>query len=355
MYNTRIHTYKEVNLLTITLLGDGSCRRRDPIVYHKRDVINKMACYFPYDGWDLVSELYVETGEPVIPPGGKIFVASECKTVRDTFRNSGYKIVLDPAKADAVIVPDVKAEMFHNLKCNIVARDTNKDELYLVSVDKAGYLAPKLTLDEMDRAKKYLETAMCLEVDDATESVVKVWFIPKCKELEEVMVGNKRTIPYVQESLVPITPSTTISPETLLFWENMTDMNLLTRTMCTSDWAQYPITILAFMCVMQEKGKMFYGYMTNDFRRLLNNIGWQSYYGFSNYLDRNITPKDYAMLQSYMFMKLGIGEDGGIVDAKKLPVVQREILNLLQRKMMFKKFEIPATMKLGNIRSTLSE
>ena len=349
METTIIHTYKEVQIMSVTLLPDGSCRRGDPWMYHKRDVINKMACYHPFTIWDLVSELYGETECASIAPGSKLFVSKDCKTGRDTFRNSGYKIKLDPNDADAIVVPDVKAEYYHQMPCNIVAKDEQNDDLYLISVRKNGYDKPQLTVEDYERVCNYLRNAMGLVPDEAQVRDVNVVFIPKCKELQDVMQNNCLNVPYIQESKVPITPSTTISPETLVFWENIDDKNLLVRTICTSDWNKYPITMLAFLCC-QVNSPNWFTYASNDFRRILQSLGYQPYSSLRHYIkDKFISPQDYDMLQRYIYFKLGIDEKGGVVDAKMFGTIHPDLVPFLQRRVALKPLEIPTQMKIAQL------
>lgn len=348
---TRIHTYDEVFLLNLRIRGDGSIYRNDPIMYHKREVINKMACYHPYDGWDLVRELYDATDAESINPGSKVYVASECTIGRDTLRNSGYSITRDPAKADAIIVPDVKAEKYARIPCNFIATDS--DNLYLVTVEISGYDKANLTVTDTENVKKYLKEAMSLTVEDTTETKIDVWFIPKCEELKDIMEEHIFNVPYVQESRFPINASTTFSPETLVFWENIDDKNLLIRTICTSDWNKYPITLLVFLAATAntDNNSNWYNSANGDFRRILQSIGYQAWSSVGYLLEgRSISPEDYDMLQSYLYYKMGADANGGFVDAAVYnKAVPREIRPLLQRKIAVKPMHIPAKMKLSAI------
>ena len=347
-----IHTYKEVVLLDVVLRANGSCRRGDPVIYHKRDVINKMACYYPF-GVNTCSQLYEMTSDTSIAPGSKLFVASECKTGRDTFRNSGYKITREKDKANAIVVPDVKSNMLFSLNCNIAAMDEEKEEFYIIRIHKSGFNSPNVDQNDVDTVSVYLESAMGLKVDNCKMTKFEVWFIPKCEELVNIMTENTLSVPYIQESLVPINASTQFTAETLIFWENIDDPNLLMRTICTSDWNKYPVTLLAFLCNTQKKlgTNNWYAVANGDFRRILQVVGYQAYYDFF-YQDRgkSLTPADYTMLQQYLYAKMGLGPEGGVVDPKMLDSLGSGFLPYLQRKIALKPLEIPSKMDIDNVK-----
>ena len=350
---TNIHTYKELYTLTVEVRGDRSCcvPFAGKMKYHIRDVINKMACYFPYTQGDLISSIYHATKTTNIAPGSSLYFAGECKTNRDVFRNSGYSIVRDPDKADVTVVPDIRASYYHSLKCNIVAKDEANDELYLVTIDKLGYGNNTFDVEDIEAVRDYLKDVKKLTPDKSQSTNLTVWFIPKCDELADVMNDKYPSRVYCQENKIPIKAPTKISPETLIFWENIDDMNLLARTMCTSDWRDYPVTTLVFLCIKSSKPETNLNVaMTNDFRNLTRTINWVSWYGLeSNLCDVNISPKDYAMLQSYIFAKMKLDENGGIVPAKIFNSIPQALRNLLQFRVAIKPMTIPSKMSIEAI------
>lgn len=351
-----IHTYKEVNILDITLRANGSCRRGDPWVYHKKEVINKMACYYPF-GTNTISQLYEMTSNNSIMPGCKLFIAPECKTGRDTFRNSGYKITRDKDKADVIVVPDVKASMFFNYHCNMVAKDEDTDKLYIIELHKSGYDNPIIDKEDIERASEYVESAIGLKVDDSQMTDFYVWFIPKCDEIKNVLTENMLNVPYVQESRIPVSASTSFTAETLIFWENIDDPNLLMRTICTSDWMDYPVTLLAFLTITQNKldNRNWFNYANGDFRRILQNIGYSAYSDFRYQVRyHSLSPKDFNMLQAYLYMKLGLGPEGGIINQKTLASLDSDFHPYLQRKIALKPLQIPTKMNEETIRNIVT-
>ena len=356
---TKIHTYKEVYISHVVIKANGTCEKYPGYMYHRREVINKMACYHPYECQKLPTELYwwtdTRADNNVCPPA-RLFVSSKCATGRDTFRNSGYEIKLDPGKADAVIVPDVMPERYHNMECNLVAKDEENDELYLISIEKSGYSSNSLDMNDIDMVRTFLTNAYHLTVDDTRLIKLNVWFIPKCDELKDIMQNTALNIPYIQESKLAVKASTNICPETLVFWENIDNKNLLVRTICTSDWQQYPITLLIFLdTIVDSRRYNWYNYANNDFRRILQQIGYRDYCTIENTLDGKwISEKDYAMLQSYIYYKMGVDENnGGFVNPSvwdKLPDVMKR---LVQRKVAVKPFTPPTGMRIAELLNVL--
>lgn len=347
--HTTIHTYKEVYTADITLYSDGSCTKKNSMKYHIRSVINKMACLVNDSPMDLCSWLYQDTHDQSFAPGSSLYVASECKTGRDTFRNSGYSITRSPNKADAIVVPDVRADYFHTYTCNMVAYDKSNENLHLFSISKPGYLLSQLTEHDLAIVRGFLRDYCNLEPDEVNRSEIKVWFLPKCQEIMDILQGRKLNVPYIQESKVPLKTSTQITPETLVFWENISDKNLFVRTVCTSDWMDYPITLLAHLTCFYE-GCNWYAYANNDFRRILKEIGYEAYWNLGYLFDnRSISPKDFDMLQKYLFYKMGVDENGGFINSKVFEQIPVELRRYLRRITAVKPMTIPGKMKLTAI------
>ena len=346
-----VHTYKEAHIILVYLGINGNCQVKHEYEKHTRDVINKMACFYPYTDSNLVSDLYDLTKPRSFPPGAKLFVASECKTQRDIFRNSGYSIKLKPDDADAIVVPDVIPERYYSKTCNIVAMDQNEEYLFLIDIQKPGYsIGVNITDSDINIVRNYLTALRNYKFDDSSLTKLKVWFIPKCEELKEIMKEEQSFpgLPYVQEHLVPISASTKFSPETLVYWKNIAaqDQELLARTICTSDWRKYPFTLLAFL--KMTRGSKAWNLVGNgDFKNILTNIGYSQYGSIQNDLDRKtVSPADYEMFQSYLYYLMGIDpEKGGMVDLRTLfSVVGSDILWYLQRRMAFKPLHLSGLM-----------
>lgn len=352
--NAIVHDYSKLYYLNLNLYADGSCSRRSCWEYKRRVVTNKVATYIPDEDWDTIQTLYHLTEDVSFVSGAKLFVASECKISRDTFRTSGYTITRDKNKADVIVVPDVLRRNYYSSYCNFVAKKNGN--LYLINVEKCGWDSPSFDESDVYFVKKYL-TENGFEPDDTQRTRIQVWFLPKCEEINEVLTGNELPVPYIQESLVPVTPSTTISPETLTFWENVTDNNLLARTICTSNWMKYPVTLLCFLVFFKGDvnwcnfnvgdGKSSIG----NFRRILEKIGYQyNYYKGWVFQNRIISPEDYAMLQSFLYFKLGIGEKGGFVTTSAMNQLAPELQEFLQTRIALAPLTLVAPVTCENLK-----
>lgn len=352
--NAIVHDYSKLYCMNLNLYADGSCSRKSCWEFKRRVVTNKVATYIPDEDWDTVQCLYHETEDVSFVSGAKLFVASECKISRDTFRTSGYTITRDKNKADVIVVPDVLRRNYYSHRCNFVAK--KGDNLYLITVEKCGWDSPGFDESDVFYVRKFL-TENGYEPDETQRTKITVWFIPKCEEINEVLTGNELLVPYIQESRVPVTPSTTISPETLTFWENVTDNNLLARTICTSDWMKYPVTLLCFL-VFFKKDVNWNHFSVGDakssignFRRILEQIGYQyNCYKSWVFRDRYISPEDYAMLQSFLYFKLGVGENGGFVTTSAMNQLNSKLQDILQRRVALAPLTLAAPVTCENLK-----
>lgn len=351
-----LHTYKETYIMAVRIDHNGNCRIRSEGELHIRDVINKMACFNPTSDYSFISELYEETCDKPIPPGAKLFVSSTCKTQRDIFRNSGYSIKMKPDDADAIVVPDVISKIYYHRNCNLVAMDANDENMFLISIEKYGhYIGDGITVDDIENVKRFLISLRNYKFDDTSLIDNDVWFIPKCEELKEVILNQKRfpLVPYIQESLVPISASTKFSPETLMYWRSIAkqDQELLARTICTSDWRDYPNTLLAFL---HTNGETAWNLVGNaDFRNILRVIGYMNYYKLEDNLnDHDFKPKDYEMFQSYLYYLFGIDEEkGGVVDWRTIDSNNAwNMMKFLQRRYVFKPLKLASKTKASDIK-----
>lgn len=351
-----LHTFKETYVMTVKIEHNGNCRIRSENELHKRDVINKMACFNPTSDYSFPSELYEETDIQAVPPGAKLFVSSTCKTQRDIFRNSGYTIKLKPDDADVIVVPDIVPESYYNRTCNLVGMDANEENLFLITIEKPGYYSGnEITVDDIENVKRFLVNLRNYKFDDSELIDKDVWFIPKCEELKEVILNQKRfsLVPYIQESLVPINASTKFSPETLMYWRSIAkqDQELLARTICTSDWRDYPNTLLAFL---KTNGDTAWNLVGNaDFKNILRVIGYINWYNLEDNLnEHDFKPKDYEMLQSYLYYLFGIDQEkGGVVDWRTIDSNNAwALMKFLQRRYVFKPLKLTSKTKAIDIK-----
>lgn len=363
MEKTITHTYKKLYIVDLTIYGNGACDRTNIHEWAGRDVNNKMACYYSDSDNDFLSELSFETKGISVTPKSRLFVSSECKVSRDTYRNSGYSITRDKANANIIVVPDIIKRLYTRNDCNMVAVNEDEEKLYLVRIEKYGYeTGDDLEDKEFLIAKNFLESSMKLTVDKTSISKLQVWFLPRCETLVDLMTWNKLPVPYVQESKIPIVASTKISPETLVLWENIEDKNLLVRTICTSDWSEYPITVLTLLAGFRNDTN-WYNPATGDFRRILQSIGYNYTTLYYNDEDRvlaflngkKISPKDYKMLQSYIYCRFGVDPNGGFITPAQWDSLPICIQRAMNRRIAVKPFDLPERMSCVDLMTVLSK
>jgi hypothetical protein len=94
-------------------------------------------------------------------------------------------------------------------------------------------------------------------------------------------------------------------------WERRTDYNLLTKTICASDWKDYPVT-LCYLIAKHQSGLAFF--VDDKMKFVLDQIGYSKRKSFKDMIaGRVIEPKDWNMLQSYLLDKLGVPDSGGFI------------------------------------------
>ena len=108
---------------------------------------------------------------------------------------------------------------------------------------------------------------------------------------------------------------------------------------------------MVFLHIKQQMpGCNFGAYMTNDFRSLVNSIGWTYWWDLDyNIENRRISPKDYVMLQSYVMARAGIDVGGGVVDSKTFTNIPKELRKFLKYRVAVKPCEIPASMAIRDL------
>ena len=213
----------------------------------------------------------------------------------------------------------------------------------------------------MQVARDFMTSSMKLTVDDTKIPKLTVWFLPKCEELTNMITGNAAPVPYVQESKVPIIASTKISPETLVLWENISDENLFVRTICTSDWQDYPVTLITLLSGFRRDTN-WYNPATGDFRRILKAIGYEYsyyYYGDEKKLEflggKNISQKDYEMLQGYIYCRFGVDQNGGFMTQSQWDTIPDCVRRILQKRVVVKPYVLPTRMNCSDLASIMEK
>lgn len=251
------------------------------------------------------------------PVASKLFISKDVKTARDLFRNSGYTIVRDIEKSDVVVVPAVR-EDYQQFVYEVAAYDPQTSNLYLYTVNRNENVRRRYytSLDgDFDAIKSTFEArgwaVLSEDIEGSTCNIVQ-----NCNEYREILLNTYPQRHYVSETRIPLDSPVTISPETLLLWSRYTDMRLLAKAICASDWKEYPFTVL--MMILYEQGAVVYSGGEN-MKLVLQQIGYNPNASTSKMiLGRTVTPKDWNMLQSYIMKKMGIPETGGFCNFSAL-------------------------------------
>ena len=110
---------------------------------------------------------------------------------------------------------------------------------------------------------------------------------------------------------VPLAGSTKITPENLLLWSKIPDRNLLEKTLLSSDWQKYPVTVCVFLA--QEKAS-FARQFSPSGKVMLRAIHFDLMDRYRGSLGGQIVdPDDWNMLQDYITLRLGLMEKTGYV------------------------------------------
>lgn len=296
----------------------------------RRETKNKYACYSDTENdQPIVSKLYYSSKISHVTLGAKLYVSSKARISRDTLRNSGYQIVRSPESADYIVIPDVLWDFYTEIKYNILGYQGTADTLYALRWKKHPYSKTKsITDQDIESVEAYLQ-ARGIDILDITNEEKSVTFLPKVEEFFSLLNNEFPQKRYVQESMVPVDCPTDINVETLSIWKRMKDMNMLAKAICTSNWQQYPFTVLAFLHIEKENSNMrVYGGM--DFKRILDNLHYDYYESLDAIMKgTTIAPEDWNMWQSFIFHELGLPETGGLLceeEFNKIPSFDRDLL-----------------------------
>ena len=326
---------------------------------HRQVYKSKMACFCSSDiSYELPSEvisnrLFVNK-DKVPSTKTNLWVSSYCKTPRDLFRNSGYKLVRDRNNADALIT-SAPAYDYPTLEATIVALDPDLDTLYLFRVSSTvGAIRDKynrrLKDDVWDGVTRYLRERQGLIIlHDNLKDEITVEFLPKIDDWKDILINNNPN--YISEFSVQINYPVTISVESLQVWEHISDAALLAKTISMSDWKDYPITMLYFLMNKCPYDIKYRG--GSSMELMTRQLQYDPYARLGMLLEgRIISPKDWNMLQDYIAADLNISDTGGFIAPSKLDSLN-EYSSLIRKKVAVKPLKITQPMSYDDIKSFL--
>ncbi len=288
--------------------------------------------------WDARDQLLFREGRNVSSAdaaiGEKLYISPDCKTSRDLFRNSGYKLVRDKDKADRIVVPAFRDE-YPRYTYEFILFDPGTGQLTLFSVFRNEGVRKALdhySEDDVQRTKEYLKFCYGDNCEFIVDSFQEndCYIIPHYKDHIAMLNETGLSQKYIRETRVWLNCSTTISPETLRIWKASKDEEVVARAICTSNWQDYPITLCAFL---YDKSSIT-GHGGNNFRLVLQQIGYKPGYGLYDMIrDREVSPDDWNMLQRYMMMLMGLPEEGGVLRKGMLSKLPYKYKDLFLRQM----------------------
>lgn len=250
-----------------------------------------------------------------------IYFNDGCTTPRSLFRDSGYKIVLDPERADAIIVPIMPAPT--GTFAFLVACTKNGDLfLYHKNVpynQKTG--EGFVSVEEKARVETDLINRG-FEIIQSWMNSHNCYFYKNCSAFEDVLIKDRRTSNkvYIREDALPINAPVHISVDVLDLWKRCEDDDILDKAICASDWKDYQFTLRSFLRCFKFRFANN-SYRSSYFKTIFRVIDC------GNAKDKGVvTPKDWNMWQAFCLHLCNVPPEGGITAASSIPIeIQRYI------------------------------
>ena len=347
MGNYHTIEFTELNIGSITLNSYGGVYGVGSSRYAARGLNSgKMAAYSELSSGYTPKQYILNTCYHFTPrQGDSIYISKNCKTNRDLYRNSGYKIVLDPEKAKFTIIPDL-ANNLPEFYYDILVYDYNKKSIYLFTIHKNGYSGIDIKDISEDDERCILAhfNARNLEViSNGIQLNSKLYVLHECDEYNDILYSAHSGRVYVRESTVNFTLPVDISVETLQLWGKSKDYDMLTQSICNSNWREYPFTLCMFMSAYHS----FLPYYGNaSFKNVLDQIGYEKGCRIADmFSGRDINPKDWNLAQSFIMAQLGVSENGGYANLQNIP---SEIADIIRRRFVVAPLKINAPIRIAN-------
>lgn len=349
MSNEILVEYNELYIGSITLHGDTvSDKRQYPV--HTRVSKHSIAWLGKnHHSYDVGLGYFMNCCSISVPNGSecKLYIHPKCKTARDHFRNSGYKLVKTPEKADYTVLPTLPntyklSSFWYTYDIAVLDISTNNLFMYDVSWCNPNY-------DSVSDAQKN----SILSLFPSTQYKVvdgvfrrRMCFLPKGYGYEDMILDTYSDRYYVMEEDVELKSSVDISLDTLMIWDKCSDKDIIAKSICQSNWREYPVTLLYFL-----KTNDFYYYTGNkDFEVVKQSLNYKlcTDEALNNKL---IEPKDWNMLQSYIMAKFGVGENGGYINSSDYFDIPTMLRSVMRARFVIAPINITVPTTYGNILS----
>ena len=250
-----------------------------------------------------------------------LYVSSACKTKRDYFRNSGYKIVRDKSKADFVVIPEYSYNAIHLY--DIAAFDENHKELTLYTIKDNFNKVERTPEERYNACKEYLtRTGLSVIDQESTEKPVTCTFLRDVDEFTDILTPDYPPFPYISEMEIYLTPTLEINIENLNIWKRMlngynTTGDMFSELLCQSNWKDYPVTMLYFLKDVPYMNVRYAMRKNAQAREILLKIGYSEDRSFmTSAQDKIVNPCDWELLQEYIYNECNLPQNGGWVTEK---------------------------------------
>ena len=347
-----VKEYDKILIGTLKIDSQGNVSNSMSYFNRGREYKHKLACFLPTGRGVSLASCFIEGKLRTWPSSDwkRVYISSDCRTPRDLIRNSGYKIVRDASAAQMTVIPALEYNT-PKLYYDLLAYDSSDKSLMLFTVNRWDNIASNsiYNTDEyvFEKLKEFLlgfkGNIEIYQTDIKDKAIVQ--FLPKYKEYREILDEMHSGRIYVSETRLKIDAPTKISVETLTVWKNYSDFELLAKSICNSDWKDYPITLLVFLSI---EFPTIYLYGGDAMKLVLKQIGFERYSSLNGILkDREVTPKDWDMLQDYIMSLLGISGNGGFVSFAKMRE-ESEYERFIKRKMAVGTIRIDTPQLISN-------
>lgn len=244
-----------------------------------------------------------------------LYVEPKARIPRDILRNSGYKITLDPDKADCCVIPEVQDYFYGKYYYDLVAYNKETKSFYMFDLrnkwgssldmsDCSDY-TNKLLEDKVNELYGTPGVPMEVYYHSDTYATLRIYTLKPIQCYYDIIEDLYPNREYVYDCYVEFTPTNDISLETLEVWSHINDKTLLEKCFCGCDWHKYPLTLMTFL-----EGEFGYDYfrgqVSRSLKMVLDHIGYYVKYDKK----QDVNPDDWNMLQTWIMYKLHTKDNG---------------------------------------------
>ena len=305
-----VKEFDEVYSVYCTWFPSGIHYKSKYKISAQRAFMNKYVCVHESDDpatWQDVKDEINDRCIDNIRHGASIYIDPKCTMRRDLFRQSGYKIVLDKTKAEAIVLPSVSSLQQDSHSFNVWAVNAD-NELYLMTFkDDIKDAYRRSDIHDKLIEEGYKDVHFAIESDYDSDA----YFIPKWQGYYDLLTEAFPDAQYIQEYDVPIQYPVSVDLEALKLWANIEDDNIRRQVLLASDIVKYPCTA----CMLLHNIWSGFDDSSNAIRGLFKEIGYYSCHSLTTDIfdKEEIQPDDWNLMQEFMMDRMGAPKDGGYI------------------------------------------